>query len=283
MDADESITAPNPTDALGYRQRAYSATPLAYFSDYETTASRSNRRGGSRNSAVEAGSGLSVDEIATGALFRGRSHQRAIENLVVIHAEGRSNGAYIDALDRFVAAGGNLVLTDRGVSLLGVMENDLVGGISEDDVIEIEAVSATLSERVDDHPLLTDTRSIQCEFWKPAPLGYPTTVPGKAPLTVVEPTAFDTAGGSVAGYTDNDPFGATSDSARYVSAGTLTNGDGAVHVLGGLLPPAHQSDLHPFGVLEYATTFLGHTMLSNALGHTQKRYVDGEYVASFGQ
>ncbi|SEO72899.1 Zinc carboxypeptidase [Halogranum amylolyticum] len=286
-DGSDAVSAPDPVDVLGYEQRPYSVTPLTYFDDYaEFVADAGATNGRSNGRRDERGSGplgqmapLGVEAVADGALFRGDSDRLAVENLVVSHAVGVDDDGYVAELDRFVEAGGNLVLTDRGVSLLGRLSNALVDDVGASDVEEIRVFSAFLDERVDDHPLLAGTRSIQRELWKPAPLGYPISIPGTAPLTVVDPDAFTAAGGSVAGYARDDD----GDDGRRVAAGSLTRPDGTgVHLLGGLLPPANQSSLHPFGVLEYTTTFLGHTMLTNALGYRQRRVVDGDLVETFG-
>jgi hypothetical protein len=45
-----------------------------------------------------------------------------------------------------------------------------------------------------------------------------------------------------------------------------------------MIPPAYQRVAHPFGMLEYTKTFLSHTVLTNALGFTQRRYANGELV-----
>jgi hypothetical protein len=67
-----------------------------------------------------------------------------------------------------------------------------------------------------------------------------------------------------------------------VGAGSITREDGTgVHVIGGLLPPAKQTNLHPFGLLDYAVAFLSHVMLTNALGFRQVRRVNGEVVERF--
>jgi hypothetical protein len=281
----ETVTAPNPVDVLGYEQRPYSVTPLTYFDDYtefvadagtgESGSGETNKNGDLRREMTPLG----VDDIASGALFRGNSDRVAVENLVVSHAVGVGDDSYLAELDRFVDAGGNLVLTDRGVSLLGRLSNSLVADVDTADVGEIRVFSAFLDERVENHPLLDGTRPIQRELWKPAPMGYPISIPGTAPLTVVDPDAFTAAGGSVAGYARDDD----GDESLAVAAGSFAREDGTgVHLVGGLLPPANQSSLHPFGVLEYTATFLGHTMLTNALGYRQRRFVDGDLVKSFG-
>ena len=67
-----------------------------------------------------------------------------------------------------------------------------------------------------------------------------------------------------------------------MGAGSITReNDTDVHVVGGLLPPAKQTNLHSFGLLDYAIAFLGYVMLTNALGFEQVRRVDGEVVERF--
>jgi hypothetical protein len=60
-----------------------------------------------------------------------------------------------------------------------------------------------------------------------------------------------------------------------VTAGSIND---SVHVIGGLLPPAEQRYLHPFGLLDYCLSYLSQTLLLNALGYEQRRTVDGEDV-----
>ncbi|PSP89641.1 hypothetical protein BRC90_04775 [Halobacteriales archaeon QS_4_69_34] len=151
--------------------------------------------------------------------------------------------------------------------------------LAPDDVIREELYIANVGERNGEHPLLADTRPIQRELWKIAPLGYSTGT--EAPMWLLDETSFVDAGGTVAGTTDG-----------LVAAGTLAADDGtgtgrdksggSIHLLGGLLPPASQAHLHPFGLLDYAVSFLGHTILTNALGFWQVRRVDGEVVKTFG-
>ena len=67
-----------------------------------------------------------------------------------------------------------------------------------------------------------------------------------------------------------------------MGAGSIAREDGTgVHDIGGLLPPAKQTNLHSFGLLDYAVAFLGHVMLTNALGFEQVRRVDGKVVERF--
>lgn len=71
-----------------------------------------------------------------------------------------------------------------------------------------------------------------------------------------------------------------------VSLGSVTRGadDGTgVHVVSGLLPPANQDNLHPFGLLDYTTSFLGYLVFTSALGFTQERQLADGTVRTFGR
>ncbi|MFC7213545.1 M14 family zinc carboxypeptidase [Saliphagus sp. GCM10025334] len=282
------VETPDPRDVLGYEQRTYESTPFDFFEDYVDvvgTDGRSNRargrnggngRGRTGNTVVDP---ISVADVRNGALFEGNSDTLAYDNLVVIHTDGKGDEAYVDALDRFVDAGGNVVLTDTGVELLSSMDNDLVSEFSAAAITEQEVYVAQLTEKNLEHPLLSGTREIQRELWKPSPLGYPGDFSGASPMTVIDPEAFESASGTVAGYCHENVFAPVPDDPPAV-VGSITNGRevGAVHVIGSLLPPATQTQLHPFGMEDYTASFFGQTLLMNALGHRQRRLVNGEEV-----
>jgi hypothetical protein len=243
---------PDPTAALGYEQRAYEVSPFAFFEEYGPYADA-------------PWDPLTIDEVKGGAAAD-------YDNLVIIHDDSISDADYVDALDSFVSDGGNLVLTDTGIRLLAPMDNEFAADISHEHVAEETLYIAHLEERYPGHELLEGTRPIQQELWKVAPLGYSTGF--EAPMTLLNSEVFDAAGGTIAGKTSNR-----------VAAGSITSGtaDGTgIHVIGGLLPPASQSNLHPFGLLNYAIAFLGSVMLTNALGYRQDRFVNGDRVATFG-
>jgi len=92
---------------------------------------------------------------------------------------------------------------------------------------------------------------------------------------------------------DRDAFAATeagvasvaATTSGLVSAGCRTRAaDDAtgIHLVGSLLPPAHQVEIHPFGMMQYGMTFFGHIVPMNARGFRQVRRVDGDVVATFG-
>ncbi|WP_227380577.1 M14 family metallopeptidase [Haladaptatus halobius] len=272
---------PDPKEVLGYSQREYEVDPLVYFEDItgETTAA--------------------VDPL-TVADVKGGTHLD-YDHLVVIHDDAITDTGYIDALDEFVDSGGNLVVTDTGVQLLGPMTNDLAAGIdgkhidSREDLYlgyigvsppSVAVTGGDSGNKNGDHPLLEDTREIQKQLYKIVPLGY--NVGYEAPMTVIDPNAFKNANDT---NTVATIAGRTSGANDWVGAGSLTHrgespaddpGDG-IHVIGGLLPPASQEHLHPFGLLDYTVSFFGQTVLVNALDATQIRKIDGEVVRTFGE
>ena len=271
---------PDPAAALGYGQRPYKVSPFVFFDkEYIPPDDPLRTNEVDRDYAEVADApvdGLTIEEVADG-------QADAYDNLVIIHDEGIEDAAYLDALESFVDAGGNLVLSDSGVHLLGVLDTAVTDAIAPDDVTTDESFYiANLGSKNAGHPLLDGTRDIQRELWKLAGLGY--SIANEAPMTLLDQAAFENAGGRVAATTDSR-----------VSAGTLLPADasgtvrevvrsdaGSVQVISGLFPPAKQTNLHPFGVLDYSLSFLAHTMLSNALGYVQKRFVGDEEAASFG-
>ncbi|WP_245758085.1 M14 family metallopeptidase [Natronobacterium haloterrestre] len=250
---------PDPEEVLGYEQREYVVNPMQFFEDLEPF--------------VEDGDidGLRVHDVRNGRLLRGRSGKRHYDKLVVSHDDGLDDPQYVAAIEEFVEAGGDLVLTDSGVNLLGELEVGDAADIGDDHVDDITVQFANLENRAFDHDLLAGIRTRQQEMWKGSQLGY--TVGVDQPATVVDEDAFEAAGGEVAGTIDDEGVG----------AGRLYAGDSEINVLGSVLPPAQQSELHPFGMADYSVSFMGHTLLCNALGFEQRRFRNGEEIRTYGQ
>jgi hypothetical protein len=162
------------------------------------------------------------------------------------------------------------------------MDNGAVSGISSEAVYEQEVYVPQLTEKDLNHPLFAGTRFNWRELWKPTPIGYPGDFEGGAPLTVVDDLAFERAGGFAAGYCQQNVFDPVPEDAP-VAAGTFFgDDDGAVNVIGGMLPPANQAELHPFGMEDYSASYFVQTVLTNALGYRQHRFVNGEEVLTIG-
>lgn len=262
---DAGVETPDPRTILGYEQREYEATPLSFLRSYGEVLDE----GG-----LDA---VDVADVRNGALVD--DGHLAYDNVIVIHDEG-ADAAYTDALNAFVDAGGNVLLTDSGVRLLACMDNNRVSGITEDDVVDETVFSVAMNAYDATHLLRANTRPIQRELYAPAPVGYPVTVEGDAPATIVDVDAFQAAGGEIAGRLMIEPDRDTV--SDLVVAGSIHDDGTGVHVVGGLVPPAFQEQLHPFGMLNHSVMFLGYTTIANALGHVQRRIVDGKEV-SFGE
>jgi hypothetical protein len=247
-----SLPNPDPKDAVGYEQREYNVSPFRFFEDYDASAP-----------AGEV-SAETIQDVAAGGLFDADGN-RKYDHVVVIH-DFTADG-YVAELDRFVDAGGNLVLTDTGSYLLRRLDNTLVDGSAFGERTDIQRRQYEVGRYMDknlDHPLLTDVRPIQNQLWKVAPLGY--SVSGEAPMYLLDTESFESGARgvpSVAGYTDG-----------LVATGSITesadSGRG-IHVISSLLPPASQRNIHPFGLLDYTVSFLGYLVLTSALGFQQVR------------
>ncbi|MFC7213081.1 M14 family metallopeptidase [Saliphagus sp. GCM10025334] len=242
---------PDPRDALGFEQQEYEVTPLAFFDDFEA------------ENELLTTVALTPEEVAEAGVDA--------DHLVVVHDDrGDDPEGYAAAIDDFVESGGNLVVTDTGLHLLADLE--AAPGIGEGDVIDETFGVSHLEEKDEEHPLLTDTRPIQRMTWKVAPLGYP--YANDAPMTLLDAEAFETSGGTVAGTTDD-----------LVSGGSIfTDSEEwrGIHAIGGVFPPASQQELHPFGLKNYVLSYFGFTVLINALGMEQRRFVNGEVVRTIG-
>ncbi|ELZ05846.1 M14 family metallopeptidase [Natrialba aegyptia] len=269
VEGDDEI--PDPGEVLGYEQRPYTVNPMRFFADLD-------------ESVVDGDVDyMGTHHVSVGRLLRGNSGKRHYDKLVVSHDDGIDDSRYVSAIEEFVQAGGDLVLTDSGVNLLAELEIGDAADIAAADIADVLLPFANLENRDFDHPLLAGIRPRQQEIWKGSQLGYTTGV--DQPATIVDREAFERAGGSVTGtFTVGDlQDGEPTDLASGVAAGTLSADDSEISIVGSVLPPARQTELHPFGMADYAVSFMGHTLLCNALGFEQRRYADGELVRTYGE
>lgn len=244
---------PNPTEAWdgeGFEQRSYEVNPMGFFDDLS-------------DSLVDG----SLDGIDTADVSDGDVTE--YDQLVISHDVGLDDADYIDAVDSFVDAGGDLVLTDRGIHILA--ELDTVEEIAQPDIEDTTLEFATLSNTDQEHPLLDGVRDRQQELYKGSEVGYTTGV--DQPATVIALSAFNDADGDVVGWMDG----------WNVGLGRLTVDESTIDCIGSILPPAQQEDiLHPFGLSDHAVSVMGHTVLCNALKFEQRRFVAGELTRTIG-
>ena len=268
LDSDEEI--PDPREAWngeGFEQREYEVNPLQFFADLAPYIDDD----GSLD-------GVSVDDVRGGL--------EGYDRLVVSHDVATDDAEYLDVIESFVDDGGDLVLTDTGVNLLGELDVGALSSLGPDDTEDVLVNFVNLDDRDFGHPLLAGLRPRQQEMWKGPQVGY--TPATDQPATVVDPDTFDAAGGETAGWIrgDADAFGVEPgeeiEGDPGVGAGTIAVGESEVTIIGSILPPAKQTELHPFGMANYALSFMGHTLLCNALGYVQRRYRDGELVRTYG-
>ncbi len=282
--AEGGTTTPDPREVLGYGQFDYKVSPFVFFDGDFFDSGDDLRALDVERDFDDFTENADVDTIPVDAVDA--ATLQAYDNVVVIHDDGIDDEGYVGALDEFVDSGGNLVVTDTGVNLLGAMDNTAVGGLGGDATFEETYYVANLGDKRSDQPMLDGARPVQLQLWKVAGLGY--SVGTEAPMTIVDQTAFDEAGGIAAGVQDSGVaagsfIGEADDLSGEVTTRELVDSDaGAVHFIGGLFPPASQANLHPFGVLDYSPSFLGYLMLTNALGYVQKRSIEGETTATFG-
>ncbi len=291
-DANPDPTSVDNWGGEGYEQAAYDVTPFEFFQDYEAA----EKRGVLREFIQDGGS---IDPVTVEAVKAGALDD--YDNAVVIHdyvspterisegvsgnaragvTEGVTDDAYTDAIDEFVDAGGNLVVTDTGTYVLPELDNELLDGSAIDAESNIQRQFldvARFTSKTLEHPLFSgDVRDIQNQLWKVQPLGYQ--VGGSAPMDLVDESALGAAaaGGvaTVAGRTNG-----------LVATASVTESETSgrgIHYISSLLPPATQANLHPFGLQNYTATFLGYVLLTSALGFQQVRET-GETTRTYGR
>lgn len=242
---------PDPSEAWGgdgFQQSFYEVNPMNFFDDLS-------------EHLVDG----SLDAVTTGDVAAGALD--SYDQLVVSHDVATDDTDYVDAIESFVDGGGDLVLTDRGVHLLGALDTVDIDG---SDVRDTTLQFGTLSDTELTHPLLDGVRNRQQELYKGPQVGY--TAGTDQPATVVDSTAFGQAGGEIAGEMSFD-----------VGLGRLTVDSATIDCIGSILPPAQQEDvLHPFGMADHAVSMMGYSILCNALNFEQRRLVAGELVQTTG-
>ncbi|MFC7074789.1 M14 family zinc carboxypeptidase [Halovenus rubra] len=252
---------PDPEAVFGYQQQEYEVTPLSVF---ETLADYAD-------APVEP---VGADEIRGGTLVADGTP--TYDNLVVCHDDSIDT-AFLTALTEYVEAGGNLVLTDAGVEVAAGLDIAGLESVDEESVSRsenrfpsYEVGDEETQQLLDDNTGSKSTRgrSIQ-EPWNYPRLGYKR---GQSPEYSVSDFAL---GEAVEVHTGRDA------AVRLASLPVQAERVG-VHLLGSLLPPAEQGNLHPFGLFDHSLTLFGYQLLYNALGYRFDCLQNGKQEATFG-
>jgi hypothetical protein len=178
--------------------------------------------------------------------------------------------AYFAAIQDWVKRGGNLVLTDEAVNGLA----DL-GVVKKDDLQRLQVYLPFANFTTFDHPLSKGLRQNARQLVESAVLGFG--IAGvdekvdSAPMTVVNSSAFQGAGGTTVGTTSTagtgeDPFvDAQADDRSLTSVGEIPIGDGRVRIVGGALPTPIEENDHRYGLRNYGLTYSGLFLMENAI------------------
>jgi len=206
---------------------------------------------------------ISIGDIAGDPAFLDRVDTLAIADVAFPEdPEGRrvDTGDYVDNLRAWVERGGNLVLTDRALHLLG----DL--GVVDADAVRDIRVYQPYANIVDGgHAMVTGLRGNARQLSEATLVGYEIGNDA-SPMTVVDTAAWAAAGGDVVGTTGNNA--GTSDDGAQVSVGEVAVGDGIVRIMGGGLPmPTTEESHHPYGLRDYSLTYSGLYIMENAIVH----------------
>jgi hypothetical protein len=241
-------------------QRAYDVSNLDFFEDLQPFAG-----GGKLEPAP-------LDGVLSGAV-----DLADLDSLVIADGAYRpasdAEGQHLLALLRaFVEGGGNLVLTDDGVRVLGRLGVVPNTAVTRQRVyaghVEFSTDEGTTDTYADplaanvDQPGAAEGPGHRHQMSEPIPTGWKILDEsgadvGTMPEWVVDRAAFESAGGRVVGM-----------AAGGVALGEVAVGDGRITVLGSLLPvPTTEFD-HPFGLSAYGVTYSGYEVLRNLLDWT---------------
>jgi hypothetical protein len=166
--------------------------------------------------------------------------------------------AFVAALKGYAAGGGTVLLTDgalRDLSGMGLIAASAVG------TDKVYAGYIDVTNR--DDPLAAGVRNLSRQTYEPVPLGYElsntfssSTSVNTAPAWWVDRQAWEAVGGRTVGTTGDGK----------TSLGELKVGKGKVRIIGSLLPDPSGDYAHPFGVADYAVTYVGYILFDNAVG-----------------
>ena len=229
-----------PKPPKGVSPRPYSATRMAYFRDLSRFAARPLRA-------------------VTRRSIRGRG-LRGLQTLVL--ADRPFGRAYLGAkgarrvairkIERFVRTGGNLVLTDRAVKLLGRL------GVVKRSAIQKRIYTAGHVNIEDfEDPYTRKVHTTASQTYYEVPLGF-SVDEDSSPHWIVKRAAVSKAKGKSVAYIEDE-----SD----IGLGRIPLGRGTIGFIGALLPQPTEKFDHFYGLADYAVTIAGGQILNNMIAH----------------
>ncbi|MEA2498260.1 MAG: hypothetical protein QOH26_665, partial [Actinomycetota bacterium] len=227
-----------PKPPQGIDPRSYRSTRMDYFRDLSQKATRPLRKVRAEDLAHDRLGGLETFVIADNPWPR--------------NSRGKKIGTArrVRALKRFVKNGGNLILTDRAVRVLGKL--GVVGGKS----IHKQLLGAGHIdiEGWDDY-YVKKVHETASQTYYEVPLGFSLSA-DSSPHWTVDRAAWEDAGGKTI---------ATVGDTEQVALGRIEVGKGTVGILGAILPTASERSDHLYGLASYAVTVAGGQILSNMI------------------
>ena len=229
-----------PKPPKGVKPKGYTSTRMRYFK-HLSARSRTPLRKVWSNQVHRAGlDGLDTFVIADHPFPRTRAGNKPVA--------ARMSRAF----RAFVRNGGNLVLTDRAMRLLGRLDVVAKSEVSKQlynaghlDITDFEdaytaGVHGTASQTYYEVPLGFDPNSDVSPHW------------------TVTRTAWEDAGGVSIAHIE--------DEAR-IGLGRIEVGKGTIGIIGALLPVATEKYDHLYGLADYAVTVAGGQILNNMIAH----------------
>ncbi|HWL65854.1 MAG TPA: hypothetical protein VNP73_07760 [Actinomycetota bacterium] len=177
-------------------------------------------------------------------------------------AKGRTykKKAYFANLKAWVKSGGNLVLTDRGLHVLGS-----IGVVPKDSVTNIQVYQPFSNFQDFEHPMLSGLRKNARQLSEATLVGYGIGNTA-SPMSVVATAAWEEAGGHVVGTTSAGSL-VDSDDGSQTSVGELKFGKGKIRIMGGGLGMPTEKNDHRYGLKDYALTYSGLYIIENSIVH----------------
>ncbi len=252
-DSDEDGPGPgfNDTSQNGTPivQRPYTATNMAFFEN--------------ESAYVKGG----LERVLPGDITADAAYLDRLDTLVIADvfapadAEGRTydTTSYAANIRAWVERGGNLVLTDRALHLLGQM-----GVVPAAEIKDIKVYQPYSNIADLNHPMAAGLRGNARQLAEFTLIGHGIGN-SASPMTIVTTPAWTAAGGHTVGTTGNNT--GASDSGTQVSVGELALGAGKVRILGGGLGMPTEANDHRYGLKDYSLTYSGLFILENSIVH----------------
>jgi hypothetical protein len=227
-----------PEPPKGHVPEHYRSTRMRYFEDLSKRTTVPLRKVWSSDVYRGALTGLDTFVIANGPYTRTRDGKKP------------DSVRMAKALAEFVRGGGNLILTDRGVRLLGKL------GVLERSAVSKKIYGAGhINISNFDDAYLKNVHSTASQTYYEVGLGY-SVDEDSSPHWVVTRDAWEGAGGEVYATVEADTD---------VGLGRLALGKGTIGIIAALLPPATEKFDHLNGLADYAVTVAGGQIFNNMM------------------